>query len=108
MAVQDLANFSEFDEYLNKVTGQPAVLARIGYRLDIYNTDIPYYYRGKDEGWLFTLGDYPQAEVKLLLGDIDPTATFDVTLGRIVMTQVGISVAVPAASVQTMQTGVFT
>lgn len=107
MSVQDLSTFTEFDEYLNPTTGQAAVTARCGYRLDIYNTDIPYYPRGISDAWVFGLGAFPIAEIKLLLGDIDPSATFDAQSGRIAMSQVGISLAVPTQAVQTMQTQVF-
>ena len=108
MSVQDLSSFTEFDEYLNPTTGHAAVVARCGYRMDIFNTDIPYYPRGKSDAWVFGLGDFPIAEIKLLLGDIDPSATFDIQSGRIALTQVGISLAVPTQAVQTMQTQAFT
>jgi hypothetical protein len=108
MAIHDLSNFVEFDEYLNRYVGQPAVLMRAQRRLSIKLGDIPYYERGLDERWLFKFGQIPLADVRKLLADIDPEVTLDQTLGRIVLAQAGLTIDSTIKGVQTMQTGVFT
>jgi hypothetical protein len=83
----------EYDEYLRPVYGLEALSKRVSHRLSTYIGEIAYYSVGIPND-VFQLDGFAVGALRALFADIDPSFTVDTTRGRIVSTNLRLSVSI--------------
>lgn len=83
----------EYDEYLNPVRGIQALPLRAAHRIDLRLGEIAYYDQGVPED-LFSLDGFAIGTLRRVLGDIDPNLVIDTSRGRVVLSNLKLSVSV--------------